>query len=628
MPGILGIVQSRGNEASAPLDEAVRRLTHLDGYVSKQMPLGPVRLAQVWRGSRGVEADWSFDGVYQSGTGGGVAVLVNGHVLRDGTPPRRLYGRDILETYRKEGRVPAVDYDGAFVIAVADLQRKRLFLYNDRLGTLPVCYTQSDGIFCFAPEAKAVLALAEKQAKLSQRGVVSFFSIGYCLGETTLFEDIKMLEPGCVLTVDLESAVVRRERYWTMAFDPANAIRSRRAAEDAMYEALLRSHELLLCDGPRHFEVMLSGGLDSRAVPAFMNELKHPPSTSFTWGVDDNFPYSDASQARKVSELFGVPLRFFAYDTDQFVDNAREWAWISELANDNVGWFAEGAPVLSSGYNRQTDFMIAGDVAWDCAGYAFYENDPADFILGTSRVPPELTSCMNDSAARDADDVFADEVQTLLRRIDTDDLTKRKDLTYLYGRMARFLFSLGYYKELAVQLRRPFLTIACFDLLARLPEKLRNYKDVYVTMMNRRFRGLMAIEENAFDSLPDWEYDVRKKTDIRRFFESRLRSEALRGGVLSGMMDWDRFDAFVQRFFDAPVGPVSRVRHNSIRHRMRKRAARFVRRHRALEKTVRTVKKADVVRGRSHFDIVRCAALISLLEDQLPAFDGGNVRSG
>jgi len=627
MPGILGIVQSHGKEASGSLEEAIRRLSHLDGYISKQMRLGSTRIAQVWRDSRGVEADWSFDGAYESGAAGGVAIFVTGHVLLDGDPPRRLYAADIMATYKKDGIVPAADYNGAFVVVVADLQRRRLFVYNDRLGTLPVHYTHADGMFCFAPEAKAVFALAGAEARLSRRGVVTFLATGFCLGETTLFEDVKLMEPGCVLTADLDTAALRRDRYWTFSFDRSNMIRSRRAAEDEMYETLLASHRLLVCDEPDHYEVMLSGGLDSRAVPAFFDVLKRPPARSFSWGISDDIPFSDAYQARRISDMYGIPFSFLGYDTDSFVQNAREWAWISELANDNVGWFAEGAPVLASSYNREADFLIAGDVAWDTGGYAFSEDDAKDFMLAGGRVPPVVTACMESGAARNADEILAEEIRTVMRRCESDDWSERKDYMYIYTRMQRFLYSLGYYKEMAVQIRRPFLTNGCIDLLSRLPEKLRNYKNVYVSMMNRRFPDLMAIRENSADSLPDWDFDLRRNARVRGCFEAALRSETFRNGVLGSMLDLDRFDRFSTEFFGRDVSPTSRASHDSASVRMRKRAADFIRSYRTLEKVLRTVKRAEVVLYRDDFDFIRCATLISLLEEQLPAFDGRRLTA-
>lgn len=627
MPGILGIVQSDGIEASGSLDEAIRRLSHFDGYLSKRMPLGCAVLAQVWRDSRGVEADWSFDGAYEGGAAGGVAVLVNGHVLLDGDRPRRLYAADIMETYKKEGRVPAADYDGAFVVVVADLQRRRLFVYNDRLGVLPVVYKQADGMFCFAPEAKAVFALARAEARLSKAGVVSLLAVGYCIGETTAFDGVKLMEPGCVLSVDIDSAALRRERYWTFSFDPSNTILSRREAEDELYEAILRAHRLMLCDDPADYEVMLSGGLDSRAVPAFMQILDRPPARSFTWGVSDDIPLSDASLARRISGMYHIPFSFISCDSDSIARNAREWVWLSELANDNIGWFAEGAPVLAAGYNRDADFLIAGDVAWDTAGYAFNEEEAVAFILGSGRLTPRAIACMESRAAGEAEKIFAGEISAVMRRCESSDPNERKDHLYIYARMPRFLFSLGYYKELAVQVRRPFLTNVCMDLFGRLPDNLRNYKNVYVSMMKRRFPELMAIEENSADSLPDWNFDIRNKPRVRGLYETALRSESFRGGVLGNMLDLERFGEFSTEFFGLDVSPMSRKSHDTALFRLRRRVSGFVRHRRRLERMRRSVKKAVVINPRDDFDFISCATLISLLEEQLPAFDGRRLTA-
>ncbi|WP_348240365.1 hypothetical protein, partial [Salmonella enterica] len=62
--------------------------------------------------------------------------------------------------------------------------------------------------------------------------------------------------------------------------------------------------------------------------------------------MSQDVPRSDASIARSLAARFGVPWEFISTTTDGFVDNCSDWAYVSELSNDNFGWYAEGFGTL------------------------------------------------------------------------------------------------------------------------------------------------------------------------------------------------------------------------------------------------------------------------------------------
>src|SRR5262245_60321989 len=215
MPGIVGLVQSGGADASETVAQAARTLIHLDSLTMRSGSVHGVGLAQVWRDETHVERDW-FDGP-------DFAVRIAGHILHDGVSPRRLRAADIADAYRSTGQLPASQYDGAFTITVVDRVRRRLVVVNDRVGALPVFYAQRDAAFAFGPEIKSVLPALGMTPRLSRDGVVVFLMFGYCLGDQTLFDGVSCLPPASILTVDLDSLAQRTERYWNLRFqiDPA-----------------------------------------------------------------------------------------------------------------------------------------------------------------------------------------------------------------------------------------------------------------------------------------------------------------------------------------------------------------------------------------------------------------------
>jgi hypothetical protein len=506
-------------------------------------------------------------------------------------------------------------YDGAFAIAVFDHPRGRLLVYNDRVGALPVYYARTARAFCFGPEVKAVLAGAQAPARLSTESLATFLVMGYSVGRHTLFADVHALEPASCLSVDLETLAFDARRYWNLAFRPDRSLDRRRNAEQALYETLLRSHRLVLCDDPPAHEVLLSGGLDSRGAIAFFDAIGRPPAAAFTWGLRDDIPESDACVARAIAERYGVPFRFLRYDTDAFVANAREWCYVSELANDNIGWYAEGQPVLASVYRSGAAFTVAGDVVWDAGGFAFN-----DYELRVNSVPPLLAPELVGSLRPDMRDACAQmydrALEGVLAGCASDDLTDRKEYLYMYARMARFILSLGYYRELAIEVRRPFLTRSAIDLFTRLPQRHRVEKNIYLSMMRRHFPGLMRIAEQSVLSLPDWEYDLRARLELRVFFLRYLDTERVAASALAELIDPVALGALRDDYFAATPTPLGRVGLGRL-GRLRRRVAPFVQRHRHIDRLSRRIRGGARVPARSAFDVLRCVALVTLLEEQL-----------
>ncbi len=610
MPGIVGVVRSDGVDPGPATAAAARKLQHLDTLTMRAGAFGKVALAQVWRDEPHVDRDWYDEG--------NLAVRVAGHVLQDGSPARRLNARDLAATYRASGRIPAEDYDGAFTIVVVDLDRKRLLVVSDRVGALPVYYARRDHVFAFGPEIKTVLAASGMTPRLHPDGIASFLIFGYCLATRTLFEGVSNLEPASTMTVELESLTYTIERYWNLRFRPSRKLRSRAAAEKAIYDTLLASQRLILCDDPRSYEVFLSGGLDSRGVVAFADVLGKPPATTFTWGASDTVTQSDAFIARRVAEHFHLPHRFLSYETKEFVANARDWVYVSELANDNIGWFAEGQPTLANVYRSDATFAIAGDVVWDSGGFAFSPMEMRRAVLPPD-LPVPLAASLTPAATAHYRGVYNGEIERVLASCDHDDLTDRKEYLYLNARVARYILSLGYYREHAVEVRRPFLSKAALELFATLPQSHRVEKNAYASMLRHRFPSLMAIPEQSMWSLPDWERELRTPGALQETWKQYTERDRVAAGPVGKSLDLDVFMARRDAYFTSAPPPVF-PKPFKARFPLRDRVLPIVQRNKAIDRVSRLVRVGPGFLPRKDFDLMRCVVLLNMLDESLDRF--------
>jgi hypothetical protein len=608
MPGILGCIRRTSRARS--IDGALASLRHFAGYGAKQVSLaGGVTLGQVWRDGEHSARDWAID------SENGVAAALSGALFLRRPASRRADAGALLAAYRR-AQFDIRDCDGSFVLVIVDLNKRKLTVFNDHVGTLPVYYMARDDEVFFAPEAKAIFAMASVKPALSRTGALSFLTCGYCLGRTTLFEEVRCLEPGSSLEISIESARIETRRHWKSMYAPSRDLGRRAKAEEALYRALLNAHETIVADSGKGFDLLLSGGWDSRGILAFLERMGRLPSAAMSWGATKDVADSDPHIAERLCGRFGVPFRFSSYTSARFVENADSWCRMSELANDNMGWFAEGAHALASAYRTQSDFALVGDEAWGWRGHPRTEKEARDAVLPSS-LTGAVAACLRPGNADECAALYEAEIDHVLGDCGSEHPSDRRDFLYLHGRVARFIFSLGYYKELAVEIRRPFLLKEVLELMTLVPRRFRADKNLYVSMLSRIFPELASFPLRQANSLPDWKHDMRVDPDLRRFF-IELLSSASACPALEELLDPAALDRMQREFFSAESRPRVQRRPRAAASSWLSRRARQRVRAAGLYPGSHDMSGAYPARGPG--DMIRCIALLSLLQRNLSSF--------
>jgi asparagine synthetase B (glutamine-hydrolysing) len=487
-----------------------------------------------------------------------VHVWCYGHIFKDAERPLIVRAEDILRDYLVAGVDACFEYDGSFVIVIADLPKQRVFVVPDRLSTQPLYFARRGDEFVIAPEVKAIAAALQLTPRLSREGVIGFLAAGYNIGSQSVFEGVDRLEAGKLIEIALgHSHALRVRRFWKLAFDRDNPLTNRHDAEDALLEAVKRAHRLLLADRPR-FQILLSGGADSRGMLGACKHIGVMADKAVTWGLLRDVPRSDASISRALAESFGVPWDFIVTRTDGFVDNCEQWSYVSELSNDNFGWYAEGFGTLTYLQESCYPASLIGDESWGCQGFAHDEFESVGKVL-TPSLDASLLALMRADRREPAIEAYTANIRDALRDCDAVDWNDRKDFLYLHGRVARFIFSLGYNRAHGTEQRRPFLTRAVLDVVRRLPPEYRAFKNLYRSFLRRHMPETMRVPYASVNSLPDWNYDIRAKQSLRDCMLDLLQDTGVSSGVLGEVLDPQRFRALRDAYFATPPTPVART---------------------------------------------------------------------
>ncbi|HEX5707065.1 MAG TPA: asparagine synthase (glutamine-hydrolyzing), partial [Pyrinomonadaceae bacterium] len=201
--------------------------------------------------------------------------------------------------------------NGMFAFAVWDERERTLTVARDRLGIKPVFYAEVEGegvaSFVFASEIKAILASGLVAGALDAVGLHQQLTFLWTPDPQTLFQGVRKLPPGHVLTWRDGRAEVRE--WWDVSFDEIEEGRSEEWWRERVLETVERVVKMeMVADVP--LGSFLSGGVDSSFIVAMMKRHSEGRRVStYTIGIErEDLRYDiipdDARWARRVGKLF------------------------------------------------------------------------------------------------------------------------------------------------------------------------------------------------------------------------------------------------------------------------------------------------------------------------------------
>lgn len=193
--------------------------------------------------------------------------------------------------------------EGDFAFAILDNIKKTLFLARDHLGVIPLYYLFGNGKFLFASEIKAILEY--KPCALNRNALYDFFTYMYVPEDETLFKNIKKLMPGEM--IKLTKSSFEKKKYWHLNVKDGRMTQNeilpilRNLIEKAVHSRMMADVSI---------GVLLSGGIDSAIVTAFMSKFSKEPIKTYSVLFDEE----DDKNTRNIVEKFGTDHHEVSFD--------------------------------------------------------------------------------------------------------------------------------------------------------------------------------------------------------------------------------------------------------------------------------------------------------------------------
>jgi asparagine synthase (glutamine-hydrolysing) len=283
-------------------------------FIENNIGLGHRRLSVIDVSSAGHQPFLSDDARY--------VLVYNGEVynFKDFYPELRSNGFDIktssdtevlLKLFQLYGLKMLHRLNGMFAFVIWDTRERKLIAVRDRMGVKPLYYSFYNETFYFASEQKALFT-AGVPLKIAQDGMEEYIFNRFVAGENTLYENVKKVLPGHILTIH-ESGKTTSEKWWDLKTEIQNQPKIKNPVE-WFRETFDDSIKLrMVSDVP--VGVLLSGGLDSSSILASLNQQNFKDIQTFNIGFKEK-EHNESHLAKIMAEKFD-----YGFHTMQLEDN-------------------------------------------------------------------------------------------------------------------------------------------------------------------------------------------------------------------------------------------------------------------------------------------------------------------
>jgi asparagine synthase (glutamine-hydrolysing) len=179
-------------------------------------------------------------------------------------------------------------FNGMFALGFINIREESLLIARDHVGMKPLYYCNLNGNFVFGSQLDHIMHYFHpKYLNINIDALYMYMAIGYYFAPNSVFNEIKQLEPGKWLKIDIKGKEKTGVHFDLTEFYLENQNNRYNQLEfEARLEEAVSSH--LMSDVP--IGTFLSGGLDSSVITGIVDQKRCKPFDVYTVGdFDKNF---------------------------------------------------------------------------------------------------------------------------------------------------------------------------------------------------------------------------------------------------------------------------------------------------------------------------------------------------
>ena len=215
----------------------------------------------------------------------------------------------LVHLYEEKGDRLVEDLQGMFAFSIWDTKKKKLCLFRDRLGKKPLYYSYKEGRqLIFGSEIKAILASGQINRTIDYQALDQYLSFLYVPFNKSIFDEVQKLPAAHYLIC--ENGNISIKKYWELQY-PSH-FDTRLTEEDYIerFDLILKDAVKVRLRSDVPLGAFLSGGIDSSAIVAQMQEINSSPVETVSVGFNEK-EYNELPYAEEISKIFGCNYNEF-----------------------------------------------------------------------------------------------------------------------------------------------------------------------------------------------------------------------------------------------------------------------------------------------------------------------------
>jgi len=265
----------------------------------------------------------------------------------------------VLNSFIEWGVDCVKKFEGMFAFVVFDKKKNKIYMFRDQLGIKPIYYTKIGNSFYFASELKAFKKIV--LLSLNSKKLVEYITWGNIVGEETLFQGIKQIEPGHYIKIN-SKLKINKKKYFDLknTFSKSSKVKSFSNLENQLKNDII-SHTV----SDVNYGTQLSGGLDSSLITAIVSLNKSQKSSNklrtFSTTLD-NKAMNEMEYQNMVSKLYKTQHHkqsFKQTDAKTFLKKCI-WMYDYPLHHPNI---ISSYLMSNLAYKKNIKVLLSGDGA-------------------------------------------------------------------------------------------------------------------------------------------------------------------------------------------------------------------------------------------------------------------------
>ncbi len=220
----------------------------------------------------------------------------------------------IVHLYEQYGRDFVRYLNGQFAICLWDDRKKELILVRDRVGIVPLYYTEQNKDVIFGSEIKAIIAALDTSPVLNPNSLDQLMTFWSPISPNTLFKDIYEVSPGNMIIFSGKKEVIQ---YWDWSFSNKDSYLQGTDEELAgtLHDLLIDATKIRLrSDVP--VGAYLSGGLDSSVLVSLIHHYSENSLRTFSISFEDKGLDESDYQKEMIEHLSTQHSQIFCKNSD------------------------------------------------------------------------------------------------------------------------------------------------------------------------------------------------------------------------------------------------------------------------------------------------------------------------